>query len=990
MKNFILILLSITISIFTQEKETSQRNQKLVSIGEFQSYKTNSNPRIKDKIKSSLESQFQSYGYETKNLSGDLNSKLNQSKQNNSNYFVDGYYQESDTGVRLYGQVYDPETGVVIDAFSQGLEFSSIDGVNLDKEEMKTNEDKEIEKFTKKLSTIVRVNPKKNIRNENIDEHIAGNQIGKDIKFPVKKEDASAAANEVFKLLQSENQEVVTATRSKISVRDAPATIYVVTSKQIRERGYRTLFEALKDLPGFNAVHAYGVWPHLIQQRGLTTFSNQKTLVYIDGIPVNILSENSALGGTIEYPLFNVDRIEVVAGPASALYGANAFNGIINVITKDGKSSPGNQVQAMYGSFESNGRNPGYSGAFASRGFVDISKTEHAQYSVGGYYYQTEGPYFGGVQRQDKQQIDSTAPNYANPNDARYFVEQKACGGECRPGANSVGQWWSKRYSNSSTDTYNITGKLSFKNFRFEVINWQYLQGSGTFFSGTQRLDYTDRGLETDNFDFRNNARRVGIFQRRINSAGASGPHWDMKGTSIATGYSHNFTDKLSLDSEVISRSTEILNSSRDNNYSRTGVYGEYNYNLYNTANPTGSTTNVNGVTSLTGQGTTNVNPTNLTLNQRARPDYGYEFRERLSYSPNEKHSLTVGIEGIHTVVPRGYNSDQRFTFNNYGAYIQHQWKLTEWFSLTLGGRHDVNTNFGSTNNPRISGVFKLTKDLTLKLLAGTGFSAPSGWEMFSQTSTRKGNENLRPERLKSYEMGLGYRFLQKYYVSGNVNYNTISGLLLEVQTQEQIPGTGTNATNPARFWTQNQNAVDARILGSELTTEIQVLKNLSINGNYSYNRGLFVKPSPFLTSSPSTEGRPGDDLALDIRNAILRRRDVPGEGAIPNYPTHKVNLGTTFYFTENVSLYTGANYVDIRRTVSTNWANKVVPPYIFVRMNLHWENFLFQGMFLDFLVNNVLNKQFYDAGVRTGNNPYPSMHPLEGRNMWLTVGYRF
>lgn len=129
------------------------------------------------------------------------------------------------------------------------------------------------------------------------------------------------------------------------------------------------------------------------------------------------------------------------------------------------------------------------------------------------------------MQTLNKQQVDPTAPNYANPNNVNYFIEQNACGGECRPGSNSVGQWWSRRNNNSSVDTYNITGKLSFKNFRFEVINWQYLQGTGTFFSGTQRLDYTERGLDTDSFDQRNNARRFGIAQRRINPGGALGPH---------------------------------------------------------------------------------------------------------------------------------------------------------------------------------------------------------------------------------------------------------------------------------------------------------------------------------------------------------------------------------------------------------------------------------------------------------------------------------
>ena len=59
-------------------------------------------------------------------------------------------------------------------------------------------------------------------------------------------------------------------------------------------------------------------------------------------------------------------------------------------------------------------------------------------------------------------------------------------------------------------DTYNITAKFNFKNFRFQTINWQYLQGRGTFDNGTVTADLKQRGFETGNTDARNWARLIG------------------------------------------------------------------------------------------------------------------------------------------------------------------------------------------------------------------------------------------------------------------------------------------------------------------------------------------------------------------------------------------------------------------------------------------------------------------------------------------------
>ena len=130
--------------------------------------------------------------------------------------------------------------------------------------------------------------------------------------------------------------EVVTATGTKMKLRETPSAVYIISEKDIRARGYRTLIDALQDIPGFDIQHTYGLFPDLIHQRGLIG-NNQRSLVYIDGILDNNISENAILGGTIRYPLHNVDRKELFAGPVSPLEVANTFKVFINLSTKDGR-----------------------------------------------------------------------------------------------------------------------------------------------------------------------------------------------------------------------------------------------------------------------------------------------------------------------------------------------------------------------------------------------------------------------------------------------------------------------------------------------------------------------------------------------------------------------------------------------------------------------------------------------------------------------------
>ncbi len=741
-----------------------------------------------------------------------------------------------------------------------------------------------------------------------------------------------------FKL---EENIVVTASKKEQRLSDAPAAVYIITEKQIRERGYRTLVDALSDIPGFDIIHNYGIFPELIHQRGLVG-NNQRTLLYIDGIPDNNLTEGAILGGSIRFPLNNVQRIEVVSGPASALYGANAFNGIINIITKDGKSNPGSHIDVTHGYWEGNYRNPGTSVSFSSRN----STLSGIGYSVGGYYYKTEGPYFGDTQRLDKPNV--------NPNDVSYALEKKSCAGTCTPDGKSVGAWWSPEFNNASVDTYNITAKFNFKNFRFQTINWQYLQGRGTFDNGTVTADLKQRGFETGNTDARNWARLIG-WANGISPVGISGSQWSFKNNSNTIGYLHNVSSKMSLDSELITRHTEVVSSSHEESYKNPGPYAYYkpgNINLLNSYN---------------------------------RPDYAYEIKEKLIWDVSKSLSIISGLESQHTVVPAAYGSDRRFTYTTYSAYTQVSYKPINILTLTGGYRFDHNTFWGNYQTPRLSAILNVSKDLTLKLLLGTGFRAPTAWELFNATQSRKANSDIKPERLRSAEIGIGYRFLQNFYSSIAIYYNTISNLILEVATNEPNPNlVGTN-------WNQNQNVASAKIYGSEVLLDAQLLDSLKLNFGYVYNKGEYIKMSSQVTNSPSTYGRAGDDYQLDFLNLATNSKFVPNSGPIPNIAHNKISLGMTWYIFKNLSAHIGMNYMDIRRTIATN-PERTIPAYMMFKTNIRWEDiFSLTGLYMQFEVFNATNEQFFDPGIRVATgSKYPTMHPLEKRNIWFTIGYRF
>ncbi|MCK4666196.1 TonB-dependent receptor [Candidatus Dependentiae bacterium] len=129
----------------------------------------------------------------------------------------------------------------------------------------------------------------------------------------------------------TENElQVVTASKHLQKISEAPATIYVITEEDIRIYGYLDLKDALKSIPGIEIsdpnTQIFG------GQRGFSSNFSQ-TLLLIDGREMeNLIAAETFIHN--QFATHNIKQIEVVMGPASALYGANAYVGVINIITK--------------------------------------------------------------------------------------------------------------------------------------------------------------------------------------------------------------------------------------------------------------------------------------------------------------------------------------------------------------------------------------------------------------------------------------------------------------------------------------------------------------------------------------------------------------------------------------------------------------------------------------------------------------------------------
>ncbi len=141
-------------------------------------------------------------------------------------------------------------------------------------------------------------------------------------------------------LAQLMNVEVTSVSKQPQKLLQAAAAIQVITSEDIRRSGATTLPEALR-LADNLEVAQINAHDWAISARGFNTNLADKLLVLIDGRAVYTPLYGGVLWSVQDYPLADIDRIEVISGPGGTLWGANAVNGVINIITKSAQDTQG-------------------------------------------------------------------------------------------------------------------------------------------------------------------------------------------------------------------------------------------------------------------------------------------------------------------------------------------------------------------------------------------------------------------------------------------------------------------------------------------------------------------------------------------------------------------------------------------------------------------------------------------------------------------------
>jgi outer membrane receptor for ferrienterochelin and colicins len=169
---------------------------------------------------------------------------------------------------------------------------------------------------------------------------------------------AEAPEDTLEKLMTNEIPFVVGPSKYKQKVADAPASVTIISSDEVKKYGYRTLAEILQSAPGMNVTYdrAYDYLGVRGFSQGDIYTRNSRVLVLVDGHRMNnSLTDGAAIGTDFILDVDLIDRVEVIRGPGSSLYGNNAFFGVINVITRNGRDMAGygGEVSGAVASYDS-------------------------------------------------------------------------------------------------------------------------------------------------------------------------------------------------------------------------------------------------------------------------------------------------------------------------------------------------------------------------------------------------------------------------------------------------------------------------------------------------------------------------------------------------------------------------------------------------------------------------------------------------------------
>jgi outer membrane receptor for ferrienterochelin and colicin len=533
------------------------------------------------------------------------------------------------------------------------------------------------------------------------------------------------------------SKEVTSVSKVAENYLKAPATIVIITADDIRRRGYLDLEQVLHDLPGFDITRGNGTDYSTVYQRGYRSNNTDRTLLLIDGVEENDLWKGNVWLSR-QYPLSNIQRIEVVYGPASTMYGANAFLGVINVITKNAEDITSRKVgvtgQVGYGSWNTRyadvtmaGQHDDVSLTLTGRLYqsneMDLSKYADYDYDLSDYdleYYKGKlGIADNGLAARAKT-LDSTA----------YYGDVSKLNGRA------------PHYSNQTND-WLLSGKLRVRDFTLGFQTWKRSEG----FGGWYRDDY-ETGPD-------------------------HGGKWVPKNTFLYARYDRKLNDRLSILSFTRFKVHQLSDESQEN-YFIGYLNGELKADaLAKATNPYWDVTYWSV----------------LSFQLRTELRASYAFSDKLNLIVGTEHRYGH-IQGEYVsgrqenVSETGFPRDKAKTGlpggNHYfnvdrAAYAQLNYLPLSNLSLGAGGRVDHNSirrtgGYGTVFNPRLSAVYT-PSNWVFKAIYSEAFKDADNWTKFSTTPARLlPNPGLEPEKVRNLELSAG-KYLTKHLRAEVIGY---------------------------------------------------------------------------------------------------------------------------------------------------------------------------------------------------------------------------
>ncbi|MDM8547094.1 TonB-dependent receptor [Candidatus Venteria ishoeyi] len=481
------------------------------------------------------------------------------------------------------------------------------------------------------------------------------------------------------------------------SLEKAPAVASVITAADIKAMGAITLAQVLESVPGIHPRPSTLTAATPFYVRGLYSTQNPQVLILLNGHRISSDVNSGIYPSDARINVKNISRIEVIRGPGSAIYGADAYAGVINIITKTAKELDGFHVGGRAGSFDTKNTWLQYGGQIG-KGWNLALNLEHAR----------EGLDNSRVVNADAQSnldkmFGTTASLTPGPLNYRY-----------------------------KTTTYNL--HVNNKHWSIGVDGWSHRDiGSGP--GVAQALDpkgYTDIDQTLFSLEYQTEDWYPGLKFNAAMSYQQINAQYNLNifpsGTLALIGTDGNlftppFNPVLFTDGVIGNPGREIETPQLDLTFLYDG-WASHTWRL------------------------------NLGWKKEQ-----VKLNSSQNFGPGVIDGSISPIDGKLTDItgtPYIYGTDESRSV--YHLSLQDVWYLSPDWTLTSGLRYDHYSDFGSTVNPRLSLVWQTNPQLTSKLLYGRAFRAPAFVELYGRNNpVAYGNPNLDPETIDTYELAFSY-----------------------------------------------------------------------------------------------------------------------------------------------------------------------------------------------------------------------------------------